>query len=60
MVQAAAVGRVPKEVLLADAEALASGDRVPYASIEDRSANSVSSRPSSAPAVRQASPLAHG
>lgn len=57
---AAAVGRVPKEVLLADAEALASGDSVPYASIQDRSANAVSSRPGGAPAPKQASPLSHG
>lgn len=54
--QAAAAGKVPAEVLRADAEALAAGKPLPYARLAEEP-TPISSRTSVA--VRQAGPLDH-
>jgi hypothetical protein len=56
-VQAAAAGKVPIEVLKADADALAQGRAMPYARVASDGLTAVSSGPSSGP--RQAGPLDH-
>ena len=55
--QAAAVGKIPGQVLFADAEALASGNELPYAKIQKEA--SAMARPSSSPGPRMAGPLDH-
>lgn len=56
--QAAAAGKVPDEILKADADALARGRPLPYASISTSGVTPVASGPSSS-AARQAGPLDH-
>ena len=56
--QAAAVGKVPQQVLFADAEALSRGEDLPYAKIQ-KEASPMSDRPTLSPGPRQAGPLDH-
>lgn len=56
--QAAAAGKIPEEVLKADADALARGKALPYARIDTAGVTPVSNGPSSS-APRQAGPLDH-
>ena len=56
--QAAAAGKIPEEVLKADAQALARGQALPYARIDSAGVTPVSNAPSSS-APRQAGPLDH-
>lgn len=55
--QAAAAGKIPEEVLKADADALARGTALPYARIDSAGVTPVSGAPSNTP--RQAGPLDH-
>lgn len=52
------MGKIPPEILLKDAEALALGQELPYARLV-KTATSLDSRPADLPKPRAASPLDH-
>lgn len=56
--QAAAVGKIPPEILQRDAEALATGQELPYARLV-KAATPVDSRPADAPQPKASGPLDH-